>query len=80
MATKPKTMITPRAKYPDKTEKFLTDVKVALETLDDEVGSLSENTRSGAYKNFLESYRDALILLWNPAHFTSIKTVLVQTA
>ena len=76
MATKPKTTITPRAKYPDKTKKYLTDVKVALETLDDEVGSLSENMRSGAYKNFLESYRDALIPLWNPARFASIKTVL----
>ena len=80
MATKPKTTITPRAKYPDKTEKFLTDVKVALETLDDEVGSLSENTRSGAYKNFLESYRDALIPLWNPARFASVKTVLETVA
>ena len=69
-------MITPRAKYPDRTEKFLTDVKVALETLEDEVGSLSEHTRSGAYKNFLESYRDALIPLWNPARFASVKTVL----
>ena len=80
MATKPKTTITLRAKYPDKTEKFLTDVKVALETLDDEVGSLSENTRSGAYKNFLESYRDALIPLWNPARFASVKTVLETVA
>ena len=80
MATKPKTTITPQAKYPDKTEKFLTDVKVALETLDDEVGSLSKNTRSGAYKNFLESYRDALIPLWNPARFTSVKTVLETVA
>ena len=76
MVTKSKTTITPRAKYPDKTEKFLTDVKVALETLDDEVGSLSENTKSAAYKNFLESYRDALIPLWNPARFASVKTVL----
>ena len=73
-------MITPQAKYPDKTEKFLTDVKVALETLDDEVGSLSENTRSEAYKNFLESYRDALIPLWNPARFASVKTVLETVA
>ena len=80
MATKPKTMITPRAKYPDRTEKFLTDVKVALETLEDEVGSLSEHTRSGAYKNFLESYRDALIPLWNPARFASVKTVLETVA
>ena len=73
-------MITPQAKYPDRTEKFLTDVKLALETLEDEVGSLSEQTRSGAYKNFLESYRDALIPLWNPAHFASIKTVLETMA
>ena len=80
MVTKPKTMITPRAKYPDRTEKFLTDVKLALETLEDEVGSLSKQTRSGAYKNFLESYRDALIPLWNPARFTSIKTVLEMVA
>ena len=80
MATKPKTTITPRAKYPDKTEKFLSDVKVALETLDDEVGSLSENTRSEAYKNFLESYKDALIPLWNPARFASVKTILETVA
>ena len=80
MATKPKTAITPWAKYPDKTEKFLTDVKVALETLDDEVGSLSEDTRSEAYKNFLESYKDALIPLWNPARFASVKTILETVA
>ena len=80
MATKPKTKITPRAKYPDRTEKFLTDVKLALETLEDEVGSLFEQTRSGAYKNFLQSYRDALVPLWNPAHFANIETVLETVA
>ena len=80
MATKPKTTITPRAKYPDETEKFLTDVKVALETLDDEDGSLSKNTRSEAYKNFLESYKDALIPLCNLARFASVKTVLETVA
>ena len=80
MVTKPKTKITPRAKYPDRTEKFLTDVKLALETLKGEVGSLFEQTRSGAYKNFLKSYRDALVPLWNPAHFASIETVLKMVA
>ena len=80
MATKPKTTVTPRAKYPDRTEKFLSDVKVVLETLEDEIGSLSEDTRIGAYKNFLESYRDALTPLWNPAHFASVKTVLETVA
>ena len=80
MATKPKMKITPRAKYPDRTEKFLTDVKLALETLEDEVGSLFKQTRSGTYKNFLKSYRDALVPLWNPARFASIETVLKTVA
>ena len=76
----PKTKITPRAKYLDRTQKFLTDIKVALEMFEDEVGSLFEKTRSGAYKNFLQAYRDALIPLWNVAHFTSIDTVLSTIA
>ena len=80
MAARPKTKITPRAKHPERTEKFLTDVKLALETLDDEVGSLCEQMRSGAYKNFLQSYRDTLIPLWNSAHFASIETVLETVA
>ena len=78
MADMPKTRITPQAKYPDRTQKFLTDVKVALETF--EVGSLLEDTRSGAYKNFLQAYCDMLIPLWNVAHFASIDTVLATVA
>ena len=80
MANMPKTEIIPRVKYPDRTQKFLTDVKVALETFEDEVGSLFEQTRSGTYKNFLQAYRDALIPLWNLAHFTSIDMVLETVA
>ena len=80
MVARPKTKITPRAKHPERTEKFLTDVKLAVETLEDEVGSLCKQTRSGAYKNFLQSYRDALVPLWNSAHFASIKTVLETVA
>ena len=80
MATMPKTKITPRAKYPDRMQKFLTDIKVALETFEDEVGSLFEQTRSGAYKNFLQAYRDALVPLWNLARFASIETVLETVA
>ena len=76
----PKTKITPRAKYPDRTQKFLADVKVALETFEDEVGSLFEDTRSGTYKNFLQAYHDALIPLWNVARFASIDTVLATVA
>ena len=80
MATMSKMKITPWAKYPDKTQKFLTDVSVALETFEDEVGSLFEQTRSGAYKNFLQAYHDALVPLWNLAHFTSIDLVLEMVA
>ena len=80
MATRPKTKITPRAKYPDRTEKFLTDVKLALETPEGEVGSLFEQTKSGTYKNFQQSYQDALVPLWNPARFASIETVLETVA
>ena len=80
MVTRLKTKITPWAKHPERTEKFLTDVKLALETLKDEVGSLFEQTRSGTYKNFLQSYRDTLVPLWNSAHFASIKTVLETVA
>ena len=80
MATRLKTNITPWAKHPERTEKFLTDVKLALETLKDEVGSLFEQMRSGTYKNFLQSYLDALVPLWNSAHFASIETVLEMVA
>ena len=80
MAARPKMKITPRAKHPERTEKFLTDVKLALETLEDEVGSFCKEMRSGTYKNFLQSYQDALVPLWNSAHFTSIETVLEMVA
>ena len=36
--------ITPRAKDPDKTAKFITAIKIALETFDDEIGSLQQAT------------------------------------
>ena len=80
MVTMPKMKITPRAKYPDRTQKFFTDVSMALETFEDEVGSLFEQTRSSTYKNFLQAYHDALVPLWNLAHFASIDTELETVA
>ena len=76
----PKTKITPWAKYPDRTQQFLTDVKVALETFEDEIGSLFEKTRNGAYKNFLQAYRNVLIPLWNVTRFANIDTILSTIA
>ena len=53
---------------------------MALETFEDNVGSLFEKTRSGTYKNFLQAYRNALIPLWNVARFASIYTGLATVA
>ena len=36
--------VTPRAKDPDKMAKFVTAIKVAIETFDDEIGSLQQVT------------------------------------
>ena len=36
--------VTPRAKDPDKMAKFVTAIKVAIETFDDEIGSLQQAT------------------------------------
>ena len=56
-----KTKITPRAKHPDRTQKFIKAIQEALEAFEDEVGSLTEDIRSNAYNNFLEAYHLSLI-------------------
>ena len=60
-----KTKLTPRAMQTDKTQQFIIAVDEALETFDEEISSLSENTREYAYKNFVTSYRDAMTSIWN---------------
>ena len=47
-----------------------------MEAFEDQVGSLTEEIRSNAYKNFLEAYRDALTPVWNLACFANIETIL----
>ena len=71
-----KTKITPRAKHPDRTQKFIKAVQEALEVFEDQVGSLTEEIRSNAYKNFLEAYCNALTPVWNLACFANIETIL----
>ena len=73
-----KTKITPWAKHPDWTQKFIQAVQEALEAFKDQVGSLTEEVRSNAYKNFLEAYRDTLTPVWNLAHFANIETILAS--
>ena len=71
-----KTKITPRAKHPDRTQKFTEAIQDALEAFEDQVGSLTEEIRSKAYKNFLEAYHDTLTPVWNLARFANIETIL----
>ena len=75
-----KTKITPRAKHPDRTQKFIKAIQEALEVFEDQVGSLTEEIRSNAYKNFLEEYRNTLTPVWNLARFTNIETILAIIA
>ena len=75
-----KTKITPRAKHPDRTQKFIKAIQEALEVFEDQFGSLTEEVRSNAYKNFLEAYHDALTPVWNLACFANIETILATIA
>ena len=71
-----KTKLTPRATLTDKTKKFIIAVDEALETFEEEIYSLSENTRECAYKNSITSYHDAMALIWNLSRFSNVNTVL----
>ena len=71
-----KTKLTPRATQTDKTKQFIIAVDEALETFEEEISSLSENTRECAYKNFITSYRDAMTPIWNLSRFANVNTVL----
>ena len=76
----PKTKITPRAKHPDRTQQFLDAIRNALDMFEDEISSLMEETRGKAYRNYVTAYREALVPVWNLAHFTSIGTVMETIA
>ena len=71
-----KMKLTPQATQTDKTKQFIVAVDEALETFEEEIYSLSENTRECAYKNFITSYRAAMTPIWNLLRFTNINTVL----
>ena len=72
----PKTKVTPRAKHPNKTQQFLDATQIALETFEDEISSLAKEVREKAYRNYVKAYREALVSIWNLAHFADIRTVL----
>ena len=71
-----KMKLTPRATQTDKTKQFIVAVDEALETFEEEISSLSENTRECTYKNFITSYRVAMTPIWNLSRFANVNTLL----
>ena len=69
------TQVTTAAKRPDKTMKFLADIKAALDIFDDEISSLGDR-RSTAYETFILSYRSAFAKIWPKVTAADVKTVL----
>ena len=72
----PKTKVTARTKHPDRTQQFLDATQIMLETFEDEISLLTEEIREKAYRNYVKAYKEALVPIWNLAHFADIRTVL----
>ena len=72
----PKTKVTPRAKHPNNTQQFLDATQIALETFKDKISSLAEEVHEKAYRNYVKTYKEALVPIWNLACFADIQTVL----
>ena len=51
-----------------------------MDTFEDEISSLMEEIRGKAYRNYITAYRQALIPVWNLAHFANVRTVLETIA
>ena len=69
------TQVTTAAKRPDKTVKFLADIKAALDIFDDEISSLGDCC-STAYETFILSYRSTFAKIWPKVTAADVKTVL----
>ena len=76
MANVAPTKVTSRAKDPDKTAKFVTAIRIVIETFEDEIGSLHHETRLKAYKNLFRAYRTALTEVWDLARFADVGLIL----
>ena len=76
----PKTKVTLRAKHPDWTQQFLDVIQTDLDTFEDEISSLMEEIHGKAYRNYVTMYCEALVPVWNLAHFASIGTVMETIA
>ena len=76
MAEMAKTQVTPRAKHPERTQDFVKAIKEVLDAFEDQVHFPDEEVRSKAYQMLLEAHREALMPVWNLAHFANIDIIL----
>ena len=76
MSDKAAATLTPKAKHPDRTQKFVSAITDALEVFEDNVESLDEDLRTSAYETFITSYKDALNPIWSPTGSADIKMIL----
>ena len=75
-----KMRVTPRAKYPDQTQKFVKDVRDALDEFEEHVHFPDEEVWENVYRVLLEAYRTALMPIWSLTQFADIKMVLKTVA
>ena len=68
--------ISARAKHPNKTQTFVTAVQAAMDIFEDQIGSLSDDICSKAYKILMRSYRTALTSVWDSAQHADITLIL----
>ena len=71
MATAP---VSKAAKRPNKTMRFLADIKDAIDVFDDEISSTEH--RSTAYKTFISSYKSAFTHIWPKIETADVKVIL----
>ena len=69
------TQVTPAAKRPNRTKKFLADTKEAIDVFDDEISS-EGGCRAMAYENFISSYKTAFAHIWPKIETADVKIVL----
>ena len=71
-----KTKVTPKAKYPDQTQKFIKDIRNALEEFEENVHLPDQEIREDAYRILVEAYRTALTPIWSSAQFADTEIIL----
>ena len=72
----PKQKITPKAKYPVQTQKFIQDISDALEEFEENIQFPDEEIQEGAYSVLLTAYRSTLTSIWSSAQFANTEKIL----